>query len=655
MALLTLDAVHKRHDERILLKGVSLVIDEGTRIGIVGANGCGKSTLLRILAGIEKADAGRRTMQAGLRIGHLQQDVPLHTGTVRDAVRGGLAGREEVVARIDEVHHAMSEPGVTPDQMDALIAELMRLEARRDHMGGHDVEYLVEAMIAHVGLTDPNAPAAGLSGGEQRRVALARMLLDEPDVLLLDEPTNHLDAFVIDWLEDQLITMRIPVVMVTHDRYFLDRVVDRVIELEAGEMFGYDGGYSGYVRGKMARELADRRAEVGRQSLLRRETAWMRRGPPARTTKANARIERYHKLLDGAPEPGEGTVDFGIPAGPRLGTRVIRLRGVTLRVGDRTLVKDFDYDVGQATRLGIVGANGAGKTTLLRAMTGLRAPDAGTVEIGETVQLAAIDQLRTDLDPEATVVEEIAADGDHVRVGDRPIRIEPFLESFLFPGDRKHTQIKLLSGGERNRVLLAKLLIRGGNVLVLDEPTNDLDLPTLRALEEALLGFPGTVIVVSHDRWFLDRIATEIVHLDGKGRCLKWAGDLTSLLARVAEERREEDRRDDERDARAARAASAVPVAKAAAPLPSVPTEPARPKLRRLGNKEERELADLPGQIEAVETRIAGLDARIADPALYTGPAAERDRVLAEHRELTSDHARLFMRWEELEARRAGG
>jgi len=635
MALLSLDAVHKSHDELALLRGVSFAVEEDTRVGIVGANGCGKSTLMRILAGVEAPDAGRRWARPGLRIGHLLQDVAVPAGTVRDAVRGGLTGRADVLHRIDAVHHEMAAPALAAERSASLLAELTRLEARRDLLGGHDVEHRVEAMIAHVGLIDPDAPAASLSGGEQRRVALARVLLDEPDVLLLDEPTNHLDAFVIDWLEDRLLETRVPVVMVTHDRYFLDRVVDRVVEIELGALHAFDGGYAGYLRGKAARELADARAETARQGLLRRETEWMRRGPPARTTKANARIERYHKLLDDAPEAAGGTLEFRIPPGPRLGTRVMRLRGVTLRVGGRTLVSSMDLDVGRGERLGVVGPNGAGKTTLLRTLTGARAPDEGAVEIGETVRVASIDQLRTDVDPEKTVVAEIAESADNVNVGGNPMRIESFLDQFLFPGERKRVQMKRLSGGEKNRVLLAKLLLRGGNVLVLDEPTNDLDLPTLRALEEALVAFEGAVIVVSHDRWFLDRVATEIVHLDGRGGFTKWGGDVTSLLARVAEKRDAEERAEEQRRARAA-------------PPPRAPA--ARPK--KLGTKDERELAELPTRIESAESRVESLTARLSDPSLYAGPAAARVAVETELREAGAELERLFARWEELEAKK---
>jgi ATP-binding cassette subfamily F protein uup len=616
MALITLDGVHKAYPDRDLLGGVSLVVGEETRIGIVGANGSGKSTLIRILAGVVQPDSGTRRVRPGLRIGHLLQEIAVHAGTVRDAVRGGRAERAQVLAEIEALHERLAAGG---DER-SLLAALARLEVRRDQLGGHDIEHRVEELIDAVGLPDPDADASCLSGGEQRRVALARVLLAEPDVLLLDEPTNHLDAYVVDWLEDHLIRTRLPVVMVTHDRYFLDRVVDRVVEVELGALHGYEGGYAGYLRGKAEREETERKQEVGRQSLVRRETEWMRRGPPARSTKAKARIQQYHALLDDAPAAKEAELAFRIPPGPRLGTRVLRMRGVTLRVGDRTLVEGLDLDVGNGERLGIVGPNGAGKTTVLRTLIGERAPDEGSVEVGATVRLSAVDQQRRDLDDDATVVEELAGQGGAVRVGDRALRIEPFLDGFLFPGGRKHTRIGKLSGGERNRVLLAKLLIQGGNVLVLDEPTNDLDLPTLRALEEAILAFEGAVVVVSHDRWFLDRVATSLLLLDGHGGARKYGGFVTTLLEEAAEARRE-------REARAAREKKARAEAARAGPAPA-----ARKKTRRLSNWQERELAELPAQIEAAE------------------PKERREAVESEQKEAVALTERLYARWEELES-----
>ncbi len=645
MDLITLADVHKSYPERDLLDGVSLVVDESTKIGIVGANGSGKSTLIRILAGVVEPDAGVRRVKPDLRVGHLLQEVPVHAGTVRDAVRAGLAERALVLARIDELHGQLGQ--ISGAAENAALVELATLESRRDQLGGHDIEHRVEEMIGYVGLFDPEADATRLSGGEARRVALARVLLGEPELLLLDEPTNHLDAYVVDWLEDHLLKTRIPVVMVTHDRYFLDRVVDRVIEVEGGALHSYEGGYAGYLNGKAAREDIARKQEVGRQSLVRRETAWMRRGPPARTTKAKARIDSYHRLLDDAPAEKEPELAFRIPPGPRLGTLVVRMRGVTLRVGERTLVENLDLDVGRGERLGIVGPNGSGKTTVLRTLMGQREPDEGSVDLGETVRISAVDQQRRDLDESATVVEELVGDGGAVRVGDRAIRIEPFLDGFLFPGGRKHTRIGKLSGGERNRVLLAKLLIQGGNVMILDEPTNDLDLPTLRALEEAILAFEGTVIVVSHDRWFLDRVATSLLLLDGHGNARQYGGFVSTLLEQAADERRE-------REARVARERrAATEKSRAAAVSATSGAGPAkRAKKRRLSNWQAKELAELPAQIDAAEACVEELNARLTDPALYAGPDANRKRaeVEREQAEAVALTDRLYARWEELES-----
>jgi ATP-binding cassette subfamily F protein uup len=367
----------------------------------------------------------------------------------------------------------------------------------------------------------------------------------------------------------------------------------------------------------------------------------MRRGPPARSTKAKARIDRYHRMLDEAPPPDDAEPAFRIPPGPRLGTRVVSLRGVTLRVDDRTLVRGLDLELGRTSRLGIVGPNGAGKTTLLRTICGERPCDAGVVEVGGTVRIASIDQKRSELDPDQTVSEAVAGDGDHVRLGDRAVRIEPFLDGFLFPGGRKQARIGQLSGGERNRVLLAKLLVQGGNLLVLYEPTNDLDLPTLRALEEALTAFDGAVVVVSHDRWFLDRVATEIVHLDGEGRCLRFGGDVSTLLERVSEERAAKERA----------AAQQLARERDRSPAPSAAAPSAAPRARRLSTWETRELDELPGRIEESEQRLAELTARLAEPSLYAGPVAERERVSGEHATLVATTERLLARWEELASR----
>jgi ATP-binding cassette subfamily F protein uup len=639
VSLITVENLSRSLGNRTLLDDVSFVLGDGERVGLVGANGSGKSTLLRILAGVEVPDGGTVTLRRGLSVGWLEQDPALDPAlSVRDAVRRGLAGRDAVLAQLQEAAHAMEH--AEGARLEELLARHTRLEHQLEALGGHDVEHRVEATLHSLDLPDFDALCGTLSGGERRRVALARLILSRPDLLLLDEPTNHLDAFVTDWLEDWFLDTQVPLLLVTHDRYFLDRVVDRILELDRGRLISTDGGYSEYLEARAERLAAESHAESARLNLLRRETVWIRRGPPARTTKPKARIHRYEKLVAAAPALTAADLELVIPPGPRLGTRVLEAHGISKRFGARAVLPPLDLEIAAGTRLGIVGPNGAGKTTLLKILLGQLAPDTGRVETGETVRFMGIDQQRSELDPKRSIAEEVAGRSDVVAVDGRPQRIEGFLERFGFPVTRQHTLIGNLSGGERSRVLLAKLLLAGGNVLVLDEPTNDLDLATLRALEEALLIFPGAVLVSSHDRWFLDRVATHILHLDGHGGARLHTGDLSSLLARIKQEA-----------ATARGAAQRAPVA-AAAPVASTAGAPG--KRKRLSTWQARELEQVEARLPAVESELAALDARLADPTLYAGPPAERERVLTLRAALAVEQERLYARWAELESLRAG-
>ncbi len=633
MALLTLKDIHVTLGDRHLLQGVSLVVNEGERIGLLGPNGCGKSTLLRILAGELVPDAGERTVRRDLRLGYLPQEPVLPAdATAYEVVMRGIAGRDDVLRALDTVHHELATD-VPPDRQTRLLREQQRLDELLEQLGGHDIEHRAEAVLQALGVPDRNARCGDMSGGEKRRTALARLLLSGPELLLLDEPTNHLDAYVTDWLESFLLDAGTPLVMVTHDRYFLDRLCSRMVEFDGGVLHEYEGGYRAYLVQHADRLEREANAESARINTLRRETEWVKRGPPARTTKAKARIGRYESLLAKAPPPAAADLEFAIPDGPRLGDFVLRLKGVGKRFGDRVVLKPLDLELGPGQRLGIVGRNGAGKTTLIRLCLGQLAPDQGTVAIGPTVVFATIDQMRSALSPEKTVLQEVAHGNDYVVVGGRPMRVETFLEQFLFPGTMKFARVGSLSGGEKNRVLLARLLCAGGNVLVLDEPTNDLDLASLRALEDALLAFPGAVIVVSHDRWFLDRIATRVVHLDGQGNTRVHEGDLSLLLERLAAES-------------AAAATRALATEKQRQPVRDTSTRP-----KKLSTREQQELAELPAQIEQAERELAAVDQGLLDPAVYTAAGRERFAELTAQRQaLPPRIAALYARWEDLES-----
>ena len=655
MALLSLIDVWKAYDaERPLLEGASFMVRDDDRIGLIGPNGAGKSTLLRLLAGLETPEQGERVVRRGLRIGYLEQEPRFAAGaTVREVVREGLGARDELLEEIESVHAELARADLAESELERLLRRQTTLQDRLEELGGHDVEHKIDATIDGVGLADPDAPCESLSGGEARRAALARLLVSAPDVFLLDEPTNHLDAFVIAWLEARLTELRAPLVLVTHDRYLLDRVARRIVEVDRGKLYESEGGYGRYLRAREERLRSAERDERARLSVLRRETAWMQRGPLARTSKSKSRIQRYEDLVASAPDRPQAELELAIPAGPRLGSKVVELAGVGHRYGSRDVLEGVDLELTGDMCLGVVGSNGAGKTTLLRILTGDLVPASGSVVRGDTVRFAAIDQRRSDLDPEKTVVQEVAGDSDHVGIAGSSVHVAGFLDRFLFPGARKNVLVGKLSGGERGRILLAKLLLAGGNVLILDEPTNDLDLATLRALEEAILAFPGAVIVVSHDRWFLDRVATHVLHLDGTGHARLHPGDASSLLERVAEE------------GRAARSASQGSIGRssgrpksgagvgltvssegAAAPAASAASQVGK----RLSNWEEKELEGLTARITELEAVQGELDAQLADPAIYRDAEALRG-VQAEREKAGAELTAALARWEELAER----
>ncbi len=504
---------------RTLLSDVSLSFLPGAKIGVLGLNGSGKSSLLRIMAGRDEDHLGEVHTLPGLRIGYLPQEPELdEQATVRANVEEGAAEVKRLLARFDEVSCALAEP-MDEAQMNALLEEQGRLTDALEAARGWELERTLGMAAAALGLPPWEAPVHALSGGEKRRVALCRLLVSGPDVLLLDEPTNHLDARAVAWMEGFLRSYPGTVVAVTHDRYFLDNVAEWILELDRGRALPWKGNYASWLEQKEARLAREERARASHVRTLRAELEWVRKQPRGRRARNRARIERYEELASVEFQRRAETRELYIPPGPRLGELVVSARGLVKSRGNRRLIDGLDFDLPRGGIVGVVGPNGAGKTTLLRILAGMDAPDGGELRVGESVQAAYVDQSRAALDPARKVWEEISGGHDPIEIGGRAFPARAYVARFNFRGAEQEKRVGELSGGERNRVHLARLLVQGANLLLLDEPTNDLDVETLRALEEALLEFAGCVVVVSHDRWFLDRVATHILALEGEGRC----------------------------------------------------------------------------------------------------------------------------------------
>jgi energy-dependent translational throttle protein EttA len=501
--------------DRVLLEGITLAFLPGAKIGVLGPNGAGKSTLLRIMAGVDHEFMGEAKPAAGLRVGFLSQEPQLDASkTVLGNVEEGVAEIRDLLHRFDAVSARFSEP-LDDDAMAALLEEQGKLQDQIDHTNAWELDRTLEIAMDALRVPPPDAEVATLSGGEKRRVALCRLLLQKPDLLLLDEPTNHLDAESVAWLEQFLKEYPGTVVAVTHDRYFLDNVAGWILELDRGRGLPFKGNYTSWLEQKQARLAAQEKQASARQRTLARELEWIRLSPRARHAKGKARLSAYETLRAEEEQRLPESVEIAIPPGPRLGGVVVETEHLRKGYGDRLLIDDLSFALPPGGIVGVIGANGAGKTTLFRLIVGQEQPDAGTLRVGETVQLAYVDQSREILDPQKNVWEEISDGADRIKIGQREIASRAYVASFGFKGSDQQKRVGTLSGGERNRLHLAKLLKRGGNVLLLDEPTNDLDVDTLRALEEALLGFAGCVVVISHDRWFLNRIATHMLAFEG--------------------------------------------------------------------------------------------------------------------------------------------
>jgi energy-dependent translational throttle protein EttA len=523
--------VSKHYDRKAVLKDIYLSYFYGAKIGVIGLNGSGKSSLLRILAGRDKEFTGELVFSPGYSVGFLEQEPQLdETKTVREIVEQAVQEVVDLLKEFDEINEKFSEP-MTDDEMASLLERQGAVQEKLDTAGAWDLDSRLEMAMDALRCPPGETIVKILSGGEKRRVALCRLLLQQPDILLLDEPTNHLDAESVAWLEQHLQKYPGTVIAVTHDRYFLDNVAGWILELDRGQGIPWQGNYSSWLEQKQTRLKQEEKAESERQKTLERELEWIRMSPKGRHAKSKARINSYESLLSQESERHAKDLEIYIPPGPRLGNVVIQAEEVSKAYGDKLLIDGMTFSLPPGGIVGIIGPNGAGKTTTFRMITGQEEPDAGSIRTGETVQLAYVDQSRDALDANKTIWEEITGGTDTVQLGSREVNSRAYVARFNFSGTDQQKRVGMLSGGERNRVHLAKMLKSGANVLLLDEPTNDLDVNTMRALEEALENFAGCAVVISHDRWFLDRIATHILAFEGESRVVWFDGNYSEYEA----------------------------------------------------------------------------------------------------------------------------
>ncbi|RRQ52155.1 energy-dependent translational throttle protein EttA [Sphingorhabdus wooponensis] len=523
-----------------VLNNINLQFYPDAKIGIVGPNGTGKSTLMKIMAGMDTEFTGEAWPGEHIRVGYLAQEPELDPNkTVRENVMDGVRPVADLVDRFNEISMIMGDPPEDSD-FDALMEEMGTLQEKIDAVDGWSLDSQLELAMDALRCPPGDSPVTSLSGGEKRRIALTRLLLEKPDILLLDEPTNHLDAESVAWLEKHLVDYKGNVILVTHDRYFLDNVVSWILELDRGRYFVYEGNYSTYLEKKGKRLEQESREDAGRQKAIKDELEWIRQSPKARQTKSKARIKSFDQLVEAQENRAPGKAQIVIQIPERLGSKVIEVKNVTKAYGDKLLFENLSFTIPQGGIVGVIGPNGAGKSTLFRLITGQEVPDSGEVEIGETVKLGFVDQSRDDLDPNKNVWEEISGGADFMKLGKHETPTRAYVGAFNFKGTDQQKKVGLLSGGERNRVHMAKMLKEGGNVLLLDEPTNDLDVETLSALEEALESFAGCAVVISHDRFFLDRLATHILAFEGNSHVEWFEGNFESYeedkIARLGDE-----------------------------------------------------------------------------------------------------------------------
>ncbi len=606
-----------KYGTQVVLDGATIAFNEGEHIGLVGRNGSGKSTFLRIAAGVTEPDSGEFTSRRGLVTGYMPQISELDdAATVHANILGGAQRILDLIADYERL------PGDGP-----LSATVLDQITQAD---GWNLEHRIKSLITNLHAPEPERVVVTLSGGEKRRVALCRALLARPDFLILDEPTNHLDTGSIEWLEDFLARYAGTCLFVTHDRYFLDRVATRMVELSRGQFASYEGNYTDYLLARVQRKAVEEMQEHKRQRFLKRELQWVRKAPRARRTKSVDRVERYFEMAAQEAPEAELDIELIIPTPPKLANRIIELREVSVELGGRTLFENLNLKLTAGERLGVVGRNGLGKSSLLKVILQELPVTHGEVEIGARTQINYVDQNRLLLNDEKTVWEEVGTGSEHVTLGEQSITLRAYLRRFLFTEDRINTKISQLSGGERSRVLLAKILKRGGNVLMLDEPTNDLDLGTLRLLEEALVAFGGCVIVVSHDRYFLNRVCTSILAFEGEGRVTYDVGDYDYYLGKRA----------------AATNAAPDLVSK---PGAGTAQKKNQDKTRKLKWKEEREWESMEANILAAENAVSDLEAAFSAPDFYARPRAEISDLETQLKSARDKVAQLYARWHELE------
>jgi ATP-binding cassette subfamily F protein uup len=632
MPLLTADSLSKSFGLRALFSDASFSVEEGEKVGFVGPNGSGKTTLFRILAGLETPDAGAVAIRRGATSAYLPQEPEFEPGEL--VFTAVSAGRTEMTGLIAEYHRIAALLATAPGDAHRLLARQGELMARIEALGGWAWQHEVENLLTQVGVGDWERPVEALSGGERKRVALARALLESPDLLLLDEPTNHLDADTTLWLENRLLDHPGAVLLITHDRYFLDRVVTRMIEVTPSGFVSHPGGYTEYLESKAERLALAAAGADRRDRLVEQELAWVKRSPAARTGKQKARIKRLQALksvaeTDTGPPPD---LDFRFGPPPRLGRTILELEGISKRFGKRTLIAGFSTIVKAGERIGMIGPNGAGKTTLLRIILGEEPADEGRVVLGRNTRVAYFDQARSDLDPTTSVYEALGPD-EWLSIGGRRVHVRSYLESFLFPTRMQELRVGSLSGGERSRLLLARLLLADANLLILDEPTNDLDLPTLQVLEAALAEYPGCVLVVSHDRFFLDKVATGLLVFEGEGRIHRHEGGY-EFYRRLVEER-----------------AGTTPAPRNIPAETRTPAPPALPRRRGLSYREKRELEGMEEAILAAESERDELAARLMDPLSYVDTPQEIATLRKRFDEAEIRISDLYARWEELDTR----